>query len=201
MAKVLIASNNDNRTELHDFFESCADEAKQMCFDKGVEYTSVSPPDFAENVVLVKMQEHSICVIAGHGDNNGIYNENGTDVVSTRTNNYNFDGKAFYGIACCCAQNLQPQLRTIGLSLFVGYSDTFNVRGDREPFVTSALSGLKSFLSGDNVKVSKQKMQATFDEQIDILDNIDPMAAVEMVHNKEALAFEGDDNLVLTDLK
>lgn len=201
MAKALIAYNNNPNTVLHDFYESCADEAKQMCFDKGVDYTSVFSPDFAEDVVIGKMQEHSICVIAGHGDDNGIYNENGSDVVSTRTTNYNFAGKGFYGIACCCAQNLQPQLQTVGLSLFVGYSDTFNVRGDREPFVTCALSGLKSFLAGDNVKIAKQKMQTAFDEQIAILDKADPMAAVEMFHNKEALAFVGDDNLVLTDLK
>ena len=201
MAKVLIAYNNHSNTLLHDFYESCADEAKQMCFDKGVDYTSVFSPDFAEDVVIGKMREHSICVIAGHGDDNGIYNENGADVVSTRTANYNFASKGFYSVACCSAQNLQPQLQAIGLSLFVGYYDTFNVRGDREPFVISALSGLKSFLAGDNVKTAKQKMQIAFDEQIAFLDNVDPMAAVEMVHNKESLAFVGDDNLILTDLQ
>lgn len=201
MAKVLIAYNNNPKTVLHDFYESCADEAKQMCFDEGVDYTSVFPPDFTENDVISKMREHSICVIAGHGDDNGIYNENGADVVSTRTANYNFASKGFYSIACCSAQNLQPQLQTIGLSLFVGYYDTFNVRGDREPFVISALSGLKSFLAGDNVKTAKQKMQIAFDEQIAFLDNVDPMAAVEMVHNKEVLTFVGDENLILTDLQ
>lgn len=201
MAKVLIAYNNNPNTVLHDFYESCADEAKQMCFDEGVDYTSVFPPDFTENDVISKMREHSICVIAGHGDDNGIYNENGADVVSTRTANYNFASKGFYSVACCSAQNLQPQLQTIGLSLFVGYYDTFNVRGDREPFVISALSGLKSFLAGDNVKTAKQKMQIAFDEQIAFLDNVDPMAAVEMVHNKEVLTFVGDENLILTDLQ
>ena len=201
MAKALIAYNNNPNTVLHDFYESCADEAKQMCFDEGVDYTSVFPPDFTENDVISKMREHSICVIAGHGDDNGIYNENGADVVSTRTANYNFASKGFYSVACCSAQNLQPQLQAIGLSLFVGYYDTFNVRGDREPFVISALSGLKSFLAGDNVKTAKQKMQIAFDEQIAFLDNVDPMAAVEMVHNKESLAFVGDDNLILTDLQ
>lgn len=31
MNKVLIAYNNDSNTVLHDFLESCADEAKQIC--------------------------------------------------------------------------------------------------------------------------------------------------------------------------
>ena len=35
MDKVLIAYNNDSTTILHDFLESCADEAKQICADNG----------------------------------------------------------------------------------------------------------------------------------------------------------------------
>lgn len=41
MDKVLIAYNNDSTTILHDFLESCADEAKQICADNGIEYSSV----------------------------------------------------------------------------------------------------------------------------------------------------------------
>ena len=48
MGKVLIAYNNDSGTELHDFFESCADEAKQICVDNGIDYTAVCPPDLDE---------------------------------------------------------------------------------------------------------------------------------------------------------
>lgn len=33
MGKILIACNNDSTTILHDFLESCADEAKQICAD------------------------------------------------------------------------------------------------------------------------------------------------------------------------
>lgn len=39
MDKVLIAYNNDSTTILHDFLESCADEAKQICADNGIEYS------------------------------------------------------------------------------------------------------------------------------------------------------------------
>ena len=45
MSKVLIAYNNDAGTVLHDFMESCADEAKQVCANSGIEYSSVCPPD------------------------------------------------------------------------------------------------------------------------------------------------------------
>ncbi len=185
----MIAYNNDSRTVLHDFLESCADEAKQICADNGIDYSSVCPLDLNEQSVVGVMPDHHLCFIAAHGDVDGIYNENDEAIVSIRTTNYNFKDKGLYSVACLCAHNLYPHLKLLGLRFFVGYNDTFNVRGEREPFVNSALAGLKSFLSGESADVAKEKMLTTYDEQIVALDATDPMAAIELVHNKEALVF------------
>lgn len=195
MGKVLIACNNDSETVLHDFFESCADEAKQICADNGINYSSVCPPDLNEQSVVGVMPDHHLCFIAAHGDVDGIYNEDAKAVVSIRTTNYNFKDKGLYSVACRCAQNLHPHLKALGLRFFVGYNDTFNIRGEHEPFINSAMAGLKSLLSGDNVDIAKEKMLTAYDEQIVALDATDPMAAIELVHNREALIFEGDNNL------
>lgn len=200
MSKVLIAYNNDSGTVLHDFFESCADEAKQICADNGVEFTSVCPPALNEQNVVGAMSSHQLCFLAGHGDADGIYNENDEAVVSTHTTNYNFNGKAFYSAACSCAQNLYPHLKALGLQLFVGYRDTVRVKGDLEPFVVCAMAGLRHFLAGDNAKTAKEKMLSTYDEQISALDE-DSWEAKFMVHNKETLFFEGEDTLALADLE
>lgn len=200
MGKVLIAYNNDSGTVLHDFLESCADEAKQICADNGIDYSSVCPPDLNEQSVVGAMPDHHLCFIAAHGDVDGIYNVDDEAIVSTRTTNYNFKGKGLYSVACLCAQNLHPHLKALGLRFFVGYNDTFNVRGEREPFVNSALAGLKSFLAGKNADAAKEKMLTTYDEQIVALDATDPMAAIELVHNKEALVFDGESTLVFSDL-
>ena len=201
MGKVLIAYDNDSGTVLHDFLESCADEAKQICADNGIDYTAVCPPDLDEQSVVGVMPDHHLCFIAAHGDADGIYNQDGEAIVSTRTTNYNFKGKGLYSVACLCAQNLHPHLKALGLRFFVGYNDTFNVRGEHAPFVNSAMAGLKSFLSGESADVTKEKMLTTYDEQIVALDATDPMAAIELVHNKEALVFEGEGTLVFPDLK
>ncbi|MCF2615314.1 hypothetical protein [Leyella stercorea] len=195
MGKVLIAYNNDSETVLHDFFESCADEAKQICADNGINYSSVCPPDLNEQSVVGVMPDHHLCFIAAHGDVDGIYNEDAKAVVSIHTTNYNFKDKGLYSIACRCAQNLHPHLKALGLRFFVGYNDTFNIRGEHEPFINSAMAGLKSLLSGENVDIAKEKMLTVYDEQIVALDATDPMAAIELVHNREALVFEGDNNL------
>ena len=201
MGKVLIAYDNDSGTVLHDFLESCADEAKQICVDNGIDYTAVRPPDLNEQSVVGVMPDHHLCFIAAHGDADGIYNQDGEAIVSTRTTNYNFKGKGLYSVACLCAQNLHPHMKALGLRFFVGYNDTFNVRGEHAPFINSAMAGLKSFLSGESADVVKEKMLTTYDEQIVALDATDPMAAIELVHNKEALVFEGEGTLVFSDLK
>ena len=201
MGKVLIAYNNDSGTVLHDFLESCADEAKQICVDNDIYYTAVCPPDLNEQSVVGVMPDHHLCFIAAHGDADGIYNQDDETIVSTRTTNYNYKGKGLYSVACLCAQNLLPHLKALGLRFFVGYNDTFNVRGEHAPFVNSAMAGLKSFLSGESADVTKEKMLTTYDEQIVALDATDPMAAIELVHNNEALVFDGEDTLVFSDLQ
>lgn len=201
MSKILIAYNNDATTILHDFFESCADEAKQICMDNGIEFSSVCPPDLNEKEVIGNMCDHHICVLAAHGDPNGLYNELGEAIISTQTTNYNFKDKAFYSMGCHCAQNLYPELKKMGLLLFVGYNDTFNVRGDQTPFIACAMEGLRSFLSGDDLKTAKEKMFRLFDEQISKFDKVDLWSAVELAHNKEALIFEGEDSLLLVNLQ
>ena len=201
MGKVLIAYNNDSGTVLHDFLESCADEAKQICADNGIDYTAVCPPDLDEQSVVGVMPDHHLCFIAAHGDADGIYNQDDEAIVSTRTTNYNFKGKGLYSVACLCAQDLHPHLKALGLRFFVGYNDTFNVRGEHAPFINSAMAGLNSLLSGESADVAKEKMLTTYDEQIVALDATDPMAAIELVHNKEALVFDGEDTLVFSDLQ
>lgn len=197
---MLIAYNNDSGTVLHDFMESCADEAKQICADNAIEYSTVCPPDLNEQYVIGIMPDHQLCFLAGHGDADGIYNESEESVISTRTTNYNFNGKGLYTVACSCAQNLYPHLKAIGLQFFVGYKDTFNVRGEREPFINSAMAGLNSFLNGDSVATAKEKMLNTYDEQIASLD-VNSWERKFLVHNKEALVFEYENDIYLVDLE
>ena len=200
MSSILIAYDNDGQSCLHDFFEACADEAKQACTEHGISFNPVCPPNLVEGNVIGVMQNHQLCFIAAHGDNDGIYNEAKEGVISTKTTNYGFSGKGLYSIVCSCAQNLHPHLQSIGLQFFVGYNNSFMTKGDLDPFITSAMSGLKSILSGDNIDAAKRNMYASFDEQINILGQTDAIAASLLLNNKEALVFEGEGDLVLSDL-
>lgn len=201
MGKVLIAYNNEPGTVLRDFIELCSDEAKQICIDHMMDYTSICPPDFDEQHVVGGMASHQMSVVVAHGDPYGIYNDKDEDVISTRTTNYSFAEKGLYSIVCLCAQNLLPQLKTVGIKYFIGYEKDFSVVGDRTPFMVSAMSGLRGLLSGEDALHAKERMLKTFDDQIAELDKTNPKAAIVLAHDREALVFFGEDTLTFSDLK
>lgn len=187
MEQVLIAFDNDNQTEAHSFFEDCADDIKQHCIDCGHQYTPISPPYLVENRVIPLMKSHSICMLAAHGYADGIHNQECVDVVSTRTANYNFSNKIFYAVSCRCAINLCPELKRIGLKLFVGYDDTLYIQESNELFRESALSGLKSLLNGDSIDEAKKKMYNMYTRCIN--NAPDKITKRFLLHNREHLCF------------
>ena len=188
MESVLIAYNNDGGTNLHSYFESCADDAKQFCSDNGHSFICVSPPDLTEQNVVTPMSEHTICFIAAHGDNDGVYNDNYNEVVSIHTTNYDFNGKVFYAVSCSCGNNLKSELKRIGLETFVGYDDWLYVIESDTSFKDTVMEGLRSLLSGDSKQIAKQKMIAKYADSIN--KAADKRTKALLIHNKEHLCFE-----------
>ena len=197
MANVLIACNNDTTVDLHGFLQSCADLAKQQCVDYSHSYSFMEPPHLTEQEVISPMLDYQICFIAAHGDAYGIYNENGEDVITTRTTNYNFSNKGFYSVACSCAQHLHPELMRIGVKFFVGYNVPFVVGDDENSFCECALEGLKHILDGEPKKVAYKAMLDKFDKEIETATFTDK---IRLLRDKEHLVFDGEDNVSLADL-
>lgn len=188
--KILIAY--DNRSSGRDFFEGCHDEARDTLVSLKLNYTTISPPDLTEANVIKVMEEHTVCFIAAHGKPDGIYNDSDEDVISTRTTNYNFEGKGLYTISCSCGENLYPELNRIGLQFFVGYNKEFKIRGDIDPFVRSAISGFECILRGMDINEVRAKMSETFDKEIERLRKVGrKLDAIYLLDNKEALVCEG----------
>lgn len=69
----MIAYNNDSTTILHDFLESCADEAKQICADNGIEYSSVYGIEMSELYIPPERPERNLVngrFLKGHTPHN-----------------------------------------------------------------------------------------------------------------------------------
>lgn len=188
MENILIAYNNAPDSELHFFFESCADDAKQFCVDNHHCFESVCPPGLLESNVTSNIQTFSIFFLASHGDSDGIYNENYDDVVTTRTNNYDFGGKTLYAVSCLCAEKLMPELKRNGLDTFVGYDDHLRIVEGEPMFRESAMEGLKAILEGADTVSARKRMFDKYTECINKAENDD--IKMYLLHNREHLCFE-----------
>ncbi len=201
MSSILIAFNSCPDDSSHSFFQSCADEARQLCADISIPCTSKTGDDLAEQSIMHAMESHSLCIFASHGSCDSILDENGNDVISTRTTNYAFNGKGLYAVSCWCAQNLMPELCRIGLSLFVGYDDEIRFSGDESVFVDCALSGFRSFVAGKRFDQAKADMLSSFDEAIKKAgESPNPFEKMFLLHDKESLVCCGDPDLTFEDL-
>lgn len=197
MANILIACNNNSNVNLHDFMQLCADYAKQYCYNCNHTYTFIEPPHLTEKNISTHMENHHVCFIASHGDDYGIYNENGDDVVTTRTTNYTFSNKGFYSVACSCAKSLEAELIRVGAIFFVGYNKPFNVGYEEDAFCRCAMEGLKHILLGKTKAEARKAMLDKYDEVIKSLPFNDQ---IRMLRNKESLVFYGEDKVLLTDI-
>ncbi len=72
MERLLIAYNNAHNSDLHFFFESCADDAKQFCVDNHHDFESICPPSLLERNVIQSINTFTIFFIASHGHSEGI---------------------------------------------------------------------------------------------------------------------------------
>ncbi len=202
MAKILIAYNDAQNINLHNFFQACADDVRQYCVDNNMEYISLFPPKFTETEVSGGILNSQLCFVAAHGDANGIYNEEDDAVISTKTTNYNFNGKGLYCVVCSCAQNLMPELQRIGLKIFVGYNAPLGSDGNIDVFQDCALEGIRQLLSGKNVAEAKRLMLQKYNDCIDAANQNKDLWSTRdiLLENRERLVFEGQDNLTINDL-
>lgn len=201
MNNVLVAFNSRPDDAACSFFQGCADEARQICFDLRIPITSKTGEGFTEQNIMDAMSSHSFCIFAAHGSPDSIVNENGDEVISIRTTNYALKGKGLYAISCSCGLCLMPELRRIGIEMFTGYKDDFMFSGDESVFVNCALSGFRSFLQGNSLDQVKNDMYAAFDEAIQNAENSeDVFIKMYLLHDKEALVFHGSPDLTFATL-
>lgn len=204
MSNIVIGFNNHQADILHSFFEKCADSVNTLCEQYNFTTSSFCPPDFTEKNIISNMSNSSGCFLAAHGDRDGIYNEQNQDVVTTKTNNYNFSGKILYTVSCYSALNLKDELFRKGIKAFVGYDDKFIVGNvDAEDvFVECAVQGFKSLINGKNIKEARKDMIDKFDVEIkrysdDNTNKYSEFIAAWLLDDEEHLCFAGDDTFTL----
>ena len=121
---IIISYNNDCTEENKWFFESCADETKQIAVDSKISFQTIVPP----NLTAEEIKKHITLRQGGfvfsaymHGHKKGIVNERNEDIVSNDINSDLFSGNIFYTFSCQCGNQLQEELSNRHIALFWGY--------------------------------------------------------------------------------
>lgn len=120
---IIISYNNDCTEENKWFFQSCADETKQIAIDSNISFKTITPPELtAEEVERHVTSCHGGFIFSAymHGHKRGIVNERNENVVSDEINSDLFGGNVFYTFSCQCGNRLQEELSNKKLALFWG---------------------------------------------------------------------------------
>ncbi len=199
---MLIAYNDAPTEELSGFFEFCAEEIDNTCQINNIITTLLTPPQLRYASLASILENHTVCVIAAHGDERSIANEINEDIVSIGTDNRIFRRKLLYAISCSCAKELKNNLEENGLASFWGYSKKFNVWSGYVQYAQCAISGILSLIEGKTIKEAREIMLSEYDSAIAELASTEsnPFVAANLLDNKESLVITGDENLTLKDL-
>lgn len=201
MDEVLIAFDNDSRTNLRTFFESCADDVRQSCACNKIGYDSLFPPHLTNDELVKKMENVKVCIVAAHGSHDCIFNEEGEEFISIRTTNYSLSDKFLYTVSCSTAIDLMTKLFSVGLKLYVGYKGLFKVGKNESVFMECAMSGINSFISGKNFGDSQKDMLIKFDNEIEELRKSNSFwDSVLLFDDRESLVFKGNSQITINDL-
>ncbi len=196
---IIISYNSDYTEENKWFFESCADETKQIAADSNIPFKTITSPNLTAEEIkkhVVSCQSGFVFAAYMHGHEKGIVNERNEDLVSTDINSDLFEGNVFYTFSCQCGNQLQEELRKKKLALFWGYkSDTYILC--RDEFVECAVEGLKQFLSGKTVEESRLAMVEKYKEN---RHKIDGLLGALLLENKDNMIVVGDPNLTIYDI-
>lgn len=95
---IIISYNNDYTEENKWFFESCADETKQLATNCNIAYRTITPPDLSAEEIerhIGSCRGGFIFSAYMHGHKKGIVNERNEDVVSNDINSDLFGGNVF----------------------------------------------------------------------------------------------------------
>ena len=196
---IIISYNNDYTEENKWFFESCADETKQLATNCNIAYRTITPPDLSAEEIerhIGSCRGGFIFSAYMHGHKKGIVNERNEDVVSNDINSDLFGGNVFYTFSCQCGNLLQKELSNRHIALFWGYKSDTNILL-REEYVECAVEGLKQFLSGKTVEESKSAMEEKYKENH---YKIGGLIGALLLENKDNMVVVGDPNLTMYDI-
>ncbi len=202
---VLACSDTDD--ELGLYFSVCAKDLKKYLKHLKPEYKYTLHEISAERLnavyletVIERLQSNRFIFTAySHGKEDALTHK-GISYLEVDHNTHLYKDSLFYTIACSAGRKLGKHLADTVASSFCGYTeDVFAVVPYYNIFCECDNYGIKTFLQGEKLETSVNKMKEKYTEKIDELYNDSVMAASYLRKNRDALVLWGNGDLFVRD--
>jgi len=191
---------DDSDKNLGHFFQTCADEIKQVTIENDFSYESISADSLTKEVInnyTSSADEYVFCAFS-HGVDTALLCNN-KPYIESNDNVCNFYSSIFFTFACHTAKGIGKEFQDAYVLGYLGYKDeVWVIPAYEDIFVKCATSGISSYLRGNTLKKSYENMIAEYDKQI-------KSGKVNLIYsallkNKQALvAIINDDNKTIFD--
>jgi hypothetical protein len=187
----VVLAYDEKDDELGDYFESCAKEVKEVL--SGNEKFQVVPIN-GKNLnsafigfKLDSLKERFIFASFSHGTAESLTYKNSVPYIDVGDSIDIFFESFLYTIACHSGKVLGKKLNAKGC-IFWGYNKTTYVLRDfQSASKLCDIFGLISFLKGETIENAYKSALYKYQEEIDKLEEIDPIAASILDANKNAM--------------
>lgn len=194
---ILFYYDNDHR--LGNYFSNCADNAVSLLNTKPhIKQTHITNSNcnfaYIENVELPRHKEKSLFLIYSHGEKNSFYKSNDSTpfIHSTITCDLCLDGGLVYTNACSTGEEFGKNLSSKNASYF-GYDKEISVYLQYERiFIECDNWGLYKLLEGETLIESRKQAKDKFNQKIDELYKISPIAAGFLEDAKDSIVIYGN---------
>ena len=157
----------------------------------------INKHNLSEKISLVN-SKNFLCCWYGHG-NDGSFNMNGENIVTTIENHYIFSNALIYTFSCLNGGSLADVLIENNTKVFVGYTSNANCPyGLDDETCDIAMSFVSSFLSGETVKDAVDDLKASYEEAI-FNDELEPFQRFRLQENRDGITIKGDGTLTIND--
>lgn len=187
----VVLAYDEKDDELGDYFESCAAEVKEiLSINEKFQVTLIKGENLNSAFIgfkLDSLKERFIFAAFSHGTAESLTYKNRIPYIDVGDSIDIFSEAFLYTTACNCGKVFGKKLNARGC-IFWGYNKTTYVLTDfQSASKLCDIFGLISFLKGETIENAYKSALDKYQEEIDGLEEIDPLAASILDANKNAM--------------
>jgi hypothetical protein len=194
MADILIACDEADLS-LGKFFLACKEHLNDFLKSKNITFSELGSNQLNDLAISMHLNDLPKFIFGAysHGAKDSLLKSANTEYVSIEKNGSAFNGGFVYTFSCSSGKELGKDLILNECQCFIGYSKTVYIWTNFfNPFIECANHGLIAFFNGSDTSAALDSMVQKYNDEIDKMQEIDPIVAADLVANRRALVMHGN---------